>query len=47
VRERGLDIDELACLARCNGAEVCVRRADEVNLADWHAALALAGSGMP
>ena len=22
VRERGIDVDELACLARCNGADV-------------------------
>src|ERR1700693_238407 len=53
VRERGLDIDELACLARCNGAEVDVQRRDSANLADWHAAnlanwhaaLAIAASG--
>ena len=29
VRERGVSIDELACLARCNGADVRVARADE------------------
>jgi glutathione gamma-glutamylcysteinyltransferase len=45
VRERGLNIDELACLARCNGAEVHVQRADSANLASWRAALALAGRG--
>ena len=45
VRERGLDLDELACLARCNGAEVDVQRRDSANLADWHAALAIAASG--
>ena len=45
VRERGLDLDELACLARCNGAEVDVERADVANLASWRAALALAASG--
>jgi hypothetical protein len=27
VRARGLSLDELACLARCNGAEVEVARA--------------------
>jgi glutathione gamma-glutamylcysteinyltransferase len=45
VRERGLHIDELACLARCNGADVDVQRADAADLARWRAALALAGSG--
>jgi len=45
VRERGLDLDELACLARCNGAEVQVQRADAANPATWRAALALAASG--
>jgi glutathione gamma-glutamylcysteinyltransferase len=29
VRQRGISLDELACLARCNGAEVRVARADE------------------
>jgi len=28
VRRRGLDLDELACLARCNGAQVELRRPD-------------------
>ena len=32
VRERGLDIDELACLARCNGTQVDVRRGDTSTL---------------
>ncbi|HSD73769.1 MAG TPA: phytochelatin synthase family protein [Steroidobacteraceae bacterium] len=45
VRERGLDIDELGCLARCNGAEVNVHRADAANPASWRDALALAGTG--
>src|SRR5882724_13623028 len=45
VRERGLDIDELACLARCNGAEVDVQRRDSSNLVAWRAALAIAASG--
>jgi glutathione gamma-glutamylcysteinyltransferase len=45
VRERGLDVDELACLARCNGAEVHVHRGDAANLATWRAALATAASG--
>src|ERR1043165_4333981 len=33
VRERGLALDELACLARCNGAEVGAVRADSADLA--------------
>ena len=45
VRERGLDIEELACLARCNGAQVEVRRGDTSTLADWRAALTIAASG--
>lgn len=45
VRQRGLDVDELACLARCNGAEVDVHRGDASNPADWRAALAIAASG--
>jgi phytochelatin synthase len=45
VRERGLNIDELACLARCNGAEVHIQRIDSVNPAGWRAALELAGRG--
>ncbi len=45
VRERGLDLDELACLARCNGAEVEVHRRDNGNLEAWRAALAIAARG--
>ncbi len=45
VRERGLDIDELACLARCNGADVEAFRADAATLASWRAVLATAASG--
>jgi len=43
VRERGLDLDELSCLARCNGAAVELVRAsaEPVNLAN--ATLTLAG----
>src|SRR5215813_5260972 len=40
VRERGLDMDELACLARCNGADVQAFRASGASLAQWRAALA-------
>src|SRR6187402_1556090 len=40
VQRRGLDLEELACLARCNGAEVELHRADATNLAAFRAALA-------
>jgi glutathione gamma-glutamylcysteinyltransferase len=45
VRERGVDIDEFACLARCNGADVEVHRSDSTTLEAWRAALAIAASG--
>lgn len=40
VRARGLDLDELACLARCNGADVTLHRADASSLETWRNALA-------
>lgn len=40
VKERGLDLDELACLARCNGAEVELQRANANDLEAWRAAIA-------
>lgn len=45
VRRRGLDLDELACLARCNGATVKLARAEETNLPAWREALAAAATG--
>lgn len=45
VRERGVDMDELACLASCNGANVEVRRADRATLANWSEALSTAARG--
>jgi glutathione gamma-glutamylcysteinyltransferase len=39
VRARGLNLDELSCLARCNGADVELQRADEVGLETFRAAL--------
>jgi glutathione gamma-glutamylcysteinyltransferase len=33
VRARGLDLDEVACLARCNGAAADLKRADSADLA--------------
>ena len=42
VRLRGLDLDEVACLARCNGAAVDLFRADTTNLDAWRASLVAA-----
>lgn len=42
VRRRGLDLDELACLARCNGAEVELARG---SLDELRAGLAIAARG--
>ena len=45
VQKRGLDIDELSCLARCNGAEVDVTRAEDQNVGAWREAIAMASRG--
>lgn len=45
IRERGLSLDELACLARCNGAEATVERADATSLSAWRGALRTAAGG--
>jgi glutathione gamma-glutamylcysteinyltransferase len=45
VQKRGLDIDELSCLARCNGAEVEMVRADAADLAAWRIAVTSASRG--
>lgn len=49
VRERGLDLGELGCLARCNGAHVEVAHADArddaTNLESWRSALVAAARG--
>ena len=45
VRRRGLHLDELECLARCNGADVATFRADTAGIDDWRNALALAARG--
>ena len=45
VRERGLEIEELACLARCNGASVELRYAEELDVAGFRAALGEAARG--
>jgi glutathione gamma-glutamylcysteinyltransferase len=45
VRERGLDLDQLGCLARCNGADVELMRADQHGLELWRAAVSDAAEG--
>ncbi len=45
VRIRGLDLDEVACLARCNGAAVELFRAESCDLAAWRGSLASAARG--
>lgn len=45
IREHGLSIDQVACLARCNGADADVQRADATSLTAWRAALATAANG--
>ena len=45
IKERGLDMDEFACLARCNGGDVELHRADASSMERWRAALANAASG--
>ncbi len=44
VRQRGVTLDELACLARCNGATAEVRRPDSATEADFRAAVVAAAS---
>jgi len=45
VRKRGLDVEELACLARCNGAEVQLVRGDATNLSAFREAIEAAAGG--
>ncbi len=45
VRRRGLDLDEVACLARCNGAAVELVRAETSELAAWRSSLGTAARG--
>lgn len=45
VRARGLTLDQLACLARCNGADVRIERAREDGLASLRDALARSARG--
>lgn len=45
VRRRGLDLDELACVARCNGADVLLHRPTLDQLDEFRGALATAARG--
>jgi glutathione gamma-glutamylcysteinyltransferase len=45
VRERGLDLDELGCLARCNGAQVEVVHADATGFGAFQQAMREAADG--
>lgn len=45
VRRRGLDLDEVTCLARCNGAAVDLFRAETSDLAAWRSSLDTAARG--
>ncbi len=45
VRLRGLDLDEVACLARCNGAAVDLFRAETSDAAAWRSSLGAAARG--
>jgi glutathione gamma-glutamylcysteinyltransferase len=45
VRRRGLDLDEIACLARCNGAAVDLFRAETSDAAAWRSSLIAAARG--
>jgi len=45
VRKRGLDLDEVACLARCNGAAVDLFRAQSSDAAAWRSSLIAGARG--
>lgn len=45
VRARGLDLDEVACLARCNGAMATLARAESSDIGHFREALLRAASG--
>jgi glutathione gamma-glutamylcysteinyltransferase len=45
VRKRGLDLDEVACLARCNGSAARLFRSETSDLATWRASLVEAARG--
>ena len=45
IRQRGLDLDEVACLARCNGAAAEMYRAETSDASAWRASLHAAARG--
>ncbi|MFT3696823.1 MAG: phytochelatin synthase family protein [Kofleriaceae bacterium] len=45
IRQRGLDLDEVACLARCNRASVEMFRAETSDASAWRASLQQSASG--
>lgn len=45
VRRRGLDLDEVTCLARCNGAAVELHRPETSGLEAWRESLTAAAHG--
>jgi hypothetical protein len=45
IRRRGLDLDEIACLARCNGAAVELFRAETSDAAAWRSSLIAGARG--
>jgi len=45
IRRRGLDLDEITCLARCNGAAVDMFRAQTSDAAAWRSSLVAAARG--
>lgn len=45
IRRRGLDLDEVACLARCNGAAVDMLRAESSDAAAWRSSLLATARG--
>ena len=45
IRQRGLDLDEVACLARCNGTSVDVFRPETSDASAWRASLSAAARG--
>lgn len=45
VKARGLDLEELGCLARCNGAEVELSHADHADVTSFRGAVRAAAAG--
>lgn len=45
IRERGLDLDQVACLARCNGASAEFFRAETHDASTWRESLHSAARG--